>query len=295
MKRLFIFAFLYIVLSPDFCLALDWKKLHNHSRQISLEEAARQQKKDPLSIEKNYLLGLVSLDAYQNKRAMEAFSDILKMDKGNVAAKWGKAEVLRRQHKLKESEELIKEEVLSRDKNFAPAYISLGYIKYLQMDFAQSAKFCAKVINLKEDNVDLTTMVRAHSIYAASKGMLAHYGNAWTKLTHFNAIRRHLKMAEKLDPEAAEVYLGWGSYYMLMPSLLGQNFEKARKLILKAIEQNPHLPETYVRLAQVCRKMGNFVDYERNIQKALDLDPGNELALDIQSGRCRFICLKDVE
>jgi len=81
----------------------------------------------------------------------------------------------------------------------------------------------------------------------------------------------------------------------LIPPFFGRNFDKAEAFIRKTIQQDPRFPDPYVRLAQLYLFKGQKDQYEKYIDKALELDPLNELALDIKNRTCRFICLTEVD
>ena len=49
--------------------------------------------------------------------------------------------------------------------------------------------------------------------------------------------------------------------------------------------------DAYVRLAQLYKVRGIKEKYDFYMNKALELDPKNELILDSQSGECKFICV----
>ena len=67
------------------------------------------------------------------------FEKIIDEYPGTIEARWGEAEVLRRQHRIDQSQALLNE-VINSNPEFLPAYISLAYIKYIKMDFEQSVK-----------------------------------------------------------------------------------------------------------------------------------------------------------
>ncbi len=289
-NKVIILAIAFLALS-GYAFALDWKLLHENADRISPQEAALDLSNSPNSIDKLYVMGLIYLNKYQDDKAENAFKEIVSIDNKNIEAKWGIAEVLRRAHRLEESESLLNE-VIEQDSSFSPAYISLAYIKYLQMDFAGMAKLTAKVINQNREKVDLPNYVRAHSLYAGAKGMLAHYGGMFSKAINAAAVIRHLNIARDLDSDSPAVNYGYGSYYLLIPKVFGRDLDKAIKYFQKAIESDPFFVEAYIRLAQSFKLRKEEDKFDKYLNKALELDPKNELANDIKSGECRFICPK---
>ncbi|HQP91160.1 MAG TPA: hypothetical protein PLU24_00615, partial [Candidatus Omnitrophota bacterium] len=124
----------------------------------------------------------------------------------------------------------------------------------------------------------------------AAKGMLAHYGGPVSRMVNGLAVAGYLKAGERLQPDKPAVIFGIGSYYLLAPPVAGRDIDKAEKYFKKAINADPLFSDVYVRLAQVYQMKGRPEDYKKYIDKALSVDPGNEIALDVKSGKCRFVC-----
>lgn len=286
MRKIIISIFLIF-----FCLssayALDWKKLHNEADKLTLPEAAAFLEKDPGSREGLYTLGLVYLNLHMDKEAKGAFEKIA----DTIEAKWGVAEVLRRQHDIGKSEKMLNE-VMQKNPGFSPAYVTLAYIKYTQLKLNDAASLVSKVIGQGEENVDLSNYVRALLIYGGTKGLIAHRGGPLSKVINGTVVLSYLKKAESLQPDGAGVLLGVGSFYLLAPTIAGGNLDKAEDYLKKAVAADPLLADAYARLAQLYKFKGSGREYEIYINKALEIDPGNELALDIKSGECRFVCTR---
>jgi tetratricopeptide (TPR) repeat protein len=201
---------------------------------------------------------------------------------------------LRRQHKLKESE-LILDELIKSLPQFSPAYISLAYIKYIQMDFEKSVQLARKVIGQGADNVDLSNYVRSYAMMAGAKGMIAHYGGPLSKAINGIAVMSNLRKAERLQPDSPGVLFGLGSFYLLAPGFAGGNVDKAGPYLEKAIKIDPGFSDAYVRLAQFYKLKRDNEKYQAYLNKALEIDPQSELALDIKNGNCKFICINAQE
>lgn len=272
------------------CYGLDWKKLHEVADKINLSGALFSVQAEPGSLDKLYLLGLTYLSLHKDKEAGEIFNKIIVLSPGSIEAEWGLAEVLRRQHKNDQSEKLLNQ-VIKSDPGFSPAYISLGYLKYRQMDFNQAVRLAGKVLEQGEVKVDQTNHVRAHLLRAGAKGMIAHYGGVLSKLINGTAVLPDLRAAEKIQPDNALVKFGLGSFYLLAPSFAGKDIKKAEEYLKKAIDYDPLFADSYVRLAQLYKIKGDSAKYKEYLGRALEIDPGNDLALDISSGRCKFICV----
>ncbi|MFA5119371.1 MAG: hypothetical protein WC695_11100 [Candidatus Omnitrophota bacterium] len=290
MKRNILALVCVLTLIP-FCLAggFDWKKLHEkadtmHSSQDAL---IRPQGETP---ERFYLLGLVYLNEYKHEKAYDAFSRAVNLDNKTIELKWGVAEVLRRRHKEAESRTLL-EEIIKAAPDFAPARISLAYIEYIQGEYNKSVNLARRVIESGQAQVDKSNYVRAYLLFAGGKGMIAHYGGPISKVINGTAVLPYLKKAQALTPDAAGVLFGLGSFYLLAPSLVGGDRAKALEYLEKAVAADPYFADAYVRLAQVYGFKGDSGKYELYMKRALEIDPGNALALDAKSKKCKFICV----
>ncbi len=287
MRGMWIVVWLLGIASP--CLGLEWIQLHNKANDQN--RAFSQITANSPTIEQRYILALSYLNRYQIEKAKAEFEKMLDEKPDLMEARWGIAEILRREHKYRQSRELLKD-LLKEDSTFAPAWMTLAYIHYIQMDFKETARLTGKVINFGQDNVDEMNFIRAHGLYAAAKGMIAHYGGPFLKAINGAAVLKHLAIIRRIDPDSPIATFGYGSYYMLIPEIFGRDLEKSKIYLEETIKNDPFFPDPYVRLAQIYKFEGNQKKYEELIQKALSLDPRNELALDIQSRSCKYICLK---
>lgn len=270
--------------------ALDWKNLHEEADRKSVEEAVRIQREYPDSSENLYVLGLCYLDKHMDKKANLVFKDLAAREPGLVEARWGLAECLRRAHKLDESERMLKK-IIREQPSFSPAYISLAYIKYTKMKFNDSVRLAYKVIKQGKKNVDLTNYTRAYLMLAGAKGMIAHYGGPLSKAINGTFVFSKLKKAQRFSPQYAGVLFGMGSFYLLAPKFAGGNIHKAEDYLKKAIAADPLFSDAYARLSQVYQQKRDGKKAKFYLEKALRIDSGSELALDIKSGRCKFICV----
>jgi len=287
-KLFFIILFLFLAVIPAY--ALDWKRLHEEAGEMTLEEAVTATQNNPASVDALYTLGLVYLDSHKNQEAGAVFKKIISLDPQTQEAKWGLAEAMRRNHDSKESETLLGE-VMRSQPDFSPAYITLAYIKYIQMDFAESVRLATRVVRQGRENVDSNNFSRAYLLIGGGKGMLAYYGGPLAKITSGTAVFPNLKKAQKLKPDSAAVFFGLGSFYFLAPSLAGGNREKAREYLEKAIDKDPLFADAYVRLSQVYRMNGQAEKADAALKRALEIDPRNTLALDAMGKKCKFICI----
>jgi len=274
--------------------ALDWKSLHEKADNLNLKEAVALIRNDSQSSENYYVLGLVYLNLHQDDRAEESFAIASKLSPDSLEARWGIAEAMRRKHALKEASSILNS-ILKLKPDFAPASISLAYIKYMEMDFQGSVNLALKVIDLGRERVDLSNYVRAYCLYSGAKGMIAHYGGPLSKAINGLSVKPNLEKAEKLQPNSPGVLFGLGSYYFLAPVIAGGDKKKAEIYLKRAIEADPLFVDAYIRLAQLYKIRKDMDKYNLYINKAISLDPKNELLVDQQSGRCKFICIGGAE
>ncbi len=279
-----------VVSFPAAAHASGWKHAHEDADRISLADARAASERDPSSTEKQYILALAYLKQYDHRQAREIFRAILEAEPENLRAQWGAAECLRRFYNFEESEKLL-DGVIRQDPDFSPAYLTRAYIAYLKMDFGRSARLAYAVMKQGRENVDLDNYVRAYALYAGAQGMAAYYGGPLSKVVHGTAVLRYLKHAEELAPDSPAVYFGMGSYYLLVPPFLGRDPDKAIGYLEKAVAAAPFFSDVYVRLAQAYKLKDRRDLYEKYLDKALQIDPENILALDIKSGTCKFICV----
>jgi tetratricopeptide (TPR) repeat protein len=279
-----------ILLAPFLsCFALDWKVLHDKAENISLEQAVTAGN-HPGYLEDLYMLALVYLGMHKDAEAQGVFEKMKTLDPSSVEAAWGEAELLRRRHELEKSDRYL-QEIISAHPDFVPAYISRAYVKYLRQDFNKSVELASVVLAMGREKVDTGNYMRAYLILGGGKGMIAHYGGPLSKVINGRGILAVLKKAESLRPDNAEVLFGLGSYYLLAPSLVGGNVNKALDYLERAVKTDPLRADGYVRLAQAYKKKGDREKYRDYLQQALEIDPGSELALDIKNGTCKFICV----
>ncbi|MCK9573278.1 MAG: tetratricopeptide repeat protein [Candidatus Omnitrophica bacterium] len=278
----------------NFCYAFEWRKVHEEADKKDIKQVKIIQQENPQSQEVSYLLGLVYLNSYKNKEAGYVFDKMLSGNPGSIEAKWGLAEVLRRRHELNKSEKILNE-IIKENPQFSPAYISLAYIRYIKLDFEGASKLAYRVVKQQIKNVDTTNYVRALLLYAGAKGMIAHYGGPISKIINGTAVFPALDAARKLLPKYPGVYYGFGSFYLLAPEAIGGDIDIAKQYLEKAIKADPFFADSYVRLSQVYQLKKDEVEAQIYLNKALAVDSGNELALDIKNGNCKFICVQAIK
>lgn len=272
--------------------AINWKSLHDRYKKIPVAELQERKDKDPDDLKASYMLALHFLDQHTNEKARDLFQSILSRDSDHLGARWGMAEVQRRDHEYAKSQSRL-QSLIDSHPEFVPAYLTLAYIHYVELSFKKSIDLTSKVIDMGRENVDLDNLTRAHGLYAANKGMLAKRANPFTKPVHFFAMKRHLNTVQELQPDSFAALLGQASYLMAIPPFLGRDLQKAEALFLKAVKKDPYNPEPHVRLAQIYQYQGQTKKADQYLQKAEELDPQDKMLNDFLKGTCEFVCLEE--
>jgi tetratricopeptide (TPR) repeat protein len=273
---------LFFLFLPVFLVyALPWKSLHEKADREALTAALAEAVKNPNTPEALYPLGLVYLNMYKINEADGVFLDMLQLNPKSVEAKWGHAEVLRRRHRLDQSR-VILGEIVKQNPEFSPASITLGYLLYEKKDYDGAIRLAIRVLKQGPGKVDLSNYVRAYLIIASSKGMIALAGGPFSKLINGMQVLPYLKKAEKLEPESAGVAFGLGSYYVLAPPFTGGDKKKGLGYLEKAVRLDPQFVDVYARLAEFYQAQGDRERYHFYLNKAQELDPENELLLEVE-------------
>ncbi len=288
-KTLFLSLIFFIMASLGY--GMQWQALHKKADSFTLEQAQDFFKEAPEALEGMYVLGLVYLNLRLDNEAGDIFGRMLKKDGTLVPARWGEAEVLRRQHHLDESKNKLKD-IIKNNPDFSPAYNSLASIYYFEGKFKKVIALSAKVIKQGKEKAGGADLVRAHCLYARAKVIMAHFGGPLAKIISGSAVMRHLEIARKIQPDSAYVYFVMGNYYLLSPVLFGRNLRKAEQYFLKTVKKDPLFTDAYVRLGQVYKLEGDRKKYDSYIMKAFEVDSQNQLAIDVRSEACRLACFK---
>lgn len=267
----------------------DWRAAHRDTASREAARALWEAGAPSGEAAAHYRFALACLTFHAVDQAEAALDRVAQDPEAERAAAWVRAEILRRRHRLAESRAAL-EAILAEEPPFYPARMSLAYVRFLGGDFAGAVQDAMAVLEVRGE-VDPLNIVRAHLVVTGASGFLAHYGGLVAKAVHGTRVLTHLRAAESLAPELPEVRFARGCYYLLAPRLAGRDLTRALDYLGRAVEGDPENAEFVVRLAQAHRALGDEAKYEALLSRARELDPGNELLLDIESGRCLFICV----
>ncbi|MFH1062187.1 MAG: TRAP transporter TatT component family protein [Candidatus Omnitrophota bacterium] len=286
---IFICGIIFWVANVAFCLP--WQILHEQADNLTVDSAKLGLKNNPNDLNNLYVLGLTYLNIYNHIQAKSVFEQMIAISPDLVEGKWGIAEALRREYQIDISQKML-EEIVARQPDFFPAFISLSYIKFNLKEYDQSAKLSDRVIRRGQKTADIHTLTRAYLIFAGAKGMIAHNGGLLSAVINGSPVYTNIKRARSLMPESPEVYYGLGCFYFLAPAAYGGNIAKAKECLEKAIELDPELIDAYVRLAQVYKLSGDRNKFDYYLNLAISKEPKSFLANDIKNNTCDFICLE---
>jgi Tfp pilus assembly protein PilF len=271
--------------------ALDWVRLHNLVHEMNYQDAQAFLDNDVEGVEDQYMQGLINLKYMDNENAKQIFEDILARDPSIYQARWGVAEALKGLYEYDASEQLLGS-LIDEKKDFAPAIMSAAHLAYLRYSLKDVIDLTGQIIRMKPGEVDLETQLYAHGLYSAAHGLLTLDAGPLSIAFHGYTSLRHLKILRKIDPDSFVSYFGWGNFYLLAPKVFGGDVTKAEDYYRKVIELNPKFPDVYVRLAEIYKKNGETEKYQEFIDKALELDPQNALAVDVLNQKCVYMCLE---
>ncbi len=177
--------------------------------------------------------------------------------------------------------------VIAAHPDFYPAIITLAHLDYVQKNFERAY---GKAIQMMGKRGELS---RFHFtvcllIAAGSKGIMTQKSLIRAIPSYFE-VNGYLKKAQALMPGSAEVLYATGSYHLLTPAIAGGDADKAVAQLEKSKQLTPLNPGVHVRLAQAYRAKGNLAAAQKNMARAIELDPHDELLLDDQSGEKAFL------
>jgi len=214
----------------------------------------------------------------KDKLAIAQADKILVADPQDLCAWWTRAEIMRRNSRFKEAEDLL-QQILSQYPKHIPSLISLAYIKYNDNQLEEASRILKEVLSLND--LDKEDQALAYMLIGGINAKKA-LGGLFSELAYGLKIRGYLEKAKFLAPNLAEVRLGLGMYYLLAPSVVGGNVDKAISELEYAVKLTPDFATANARLAQAYKKKGNLAKYNFYFRRAMVLEPKNEVLKDME-------------
>lgn len=214
------------------------------------------------------------LKSRYDQEALLIFDKILKAQPDNLDALWGKAEVLRRNRSFIESEKLLNT-ILKKNPGHLASLVSLSYIRYRDDELDKALKLINKVLNNeyanKEDRALAYMMLGSINSRRSAKGWI------FSKIKYGTSIRCYFLKAKELAPDLPEVHLGLGTFYLLAPTIVGGDLQKAMEELELTVKMAPTFATANARLGQAYKKAKDEERYSFYIEKTRQLDPDNEV------------------
>ncbi|MFH0935246.1 MAG: tetratricopeptide repeat protein [Candidatus Omnitrophota bacterium] len=215
----------------------------------------------------------------KDSQALVVFEGLLQREPNNCDALWGKAEILRRKRRFQESE-IILNQVLQKNPDYPPALISLAYIRYRDNRLKEALRLTRRALKLKALNKEDKAM--AFMMLGTINSKRSSQGWVINKIQYGTQIKSFFLKAVKIDPELAEAHLGLGIFYLKAPVIAGGNIDKAIEELTTALRLAPDFATATARLAQAYKKKGDPDNYKIYLQRAEELDSGNEVLQELR-------------
>lgn len=215
----------------------------------------------------------------KDKLALIETEKILAVEPNDLCGLWAKAEIFRRTYKFKESKNLLNQ-ILSKNPDYAPALISLAYIKYHDNKFDEAYKTLAEV--LKQPDLNKENAALVYMLMGSINARKASLGGFLCKVLYGLRVRGLFEKARDIAPDLPEIRLGLGSFYLLAPTIAGGNVDRAIRELKYAVELAPDFATANARLAEAYKEKEDFENYNFYLKRAEDLDPENEVLKEIK-------------
>jgi len=267
--------------------ALDWQRIYSRSAHIRVDDAVDMVKRDKSSVEALALLGFAYLHNNEMQKAQIIFRELLRLSPQTFEARWGLAEVMVRTGDLTGGEKELAA-VLSEHPDFLPAQISEAYLKFCHNDYRVVLSMTGDILNKGIDQAGHEAYLRAYLMQAAALGMLADENNETVKYVFAEMVLPGLNSSRGFVPKSAKIDLGLGVFFLTTPPYAGGDLDKAFFYLQEALALDPKLADGYARLAQLYAAKGSRKNFDRFLNKALNLDPGNKAVQAIKAKVSHF-------
>jgi tetratricopeptide (TPR) repeat protein len=222
------------------------------------------------------------LKVRKDSGALAIFEQVLIGQPENLDALWGKAEVLRRGRKYKESEDIL-EKILKKNPKHTSSLISLAYIRYKDDKLIEALRLVKE--SLQSSYADKENQALAYMMLGTINSRRSQKGWFFSKLKYGTQIKYYFLKARGLSWDLPEVHLGLGTFYLLAPAIAGGNLNKALEELNIALKIAPDFATVNARLAQGYKKKGDLEKFNSYILRTEELDPGNEVLKEIRNSR----------
>ncbi len=285
MKKLILTLFLLCWVCSS-ASAADWICLTDRAVSLSASEINILEQKKDKTADDLYTLILLYYRNYNHAGLKKLFAAHGVSAPAGSELRVLEAIILMREHRHSESRAILTC-VLEAHPDFYPALIVLSHLHYLQKDFTQSYAVARRLIARKKELSKYHYTVSL-LLAAGAKGTLTKK-NMVRAIPAYFEITGYFKEAKRLMPDSAEVLYGLGSYHLLTPPVAGGDVDKAIAMLEKSRQLTPHNTPVYVRLAQAYRFKGDQAAWKKNIDRAMEIDPLDELLQDYLSGEKVFL------
>jgi len=211
--------------------------------------------------------------------AQAEIEKILAVQRDDACALWAKAEILRRDYRFKESEELLNQ-ILEKCPGHASSLISLAYIKYHDNKFQDALRLLNRA--LKQPGLDRENVALAYLLMGSINSKRATQGGLISKIAYGTRIKGFFEKAKNIAPDMAEAHLGLGTFYLLAPKIAGGDIDKAIVELEYALRLTPDFATVNARLAQAYKEKGDLVKYNFYAGITKKLDPENEVLKELE-------------
>ncbi len=188
---------------------------------------------------------------WRNKDALFVLDNILTAEPNNLDAIWGRAEIFRRAEQNKLAELMFKE-ILNARPGYAPALISLAFIRYKEGNLTEALNLANQIFIVSANN--RRSQALAYIILGLINEAAPSNGGILSRINRGIAIKNNFLKARELAPELPETHFCLGTYYLNAPMLEGGNLNQAIKELDCTVKISPEFTEANARLAQAYKK-----------------------------------------
>ena len=285
MKNLSV-MFILLSLTAVTAYGADWKILTDGTTALSPAAILALENKERKSDEDIYALTLIYYRQYHHAGLKKLFAAYEKVMPDSPVVKLLQGILLMQEHRHRQSRAVLTG-VFRAHPDFYPALFALGHSSYLQKDYQEAYVLARQLLDRKKQ------LSRYHYtaglVLAAGARGFTTPRNWILAIPAYFEVNGYFREAKKLMPESPEVLYGTGCYHLLTPSFAGGDIDLAISLLEKSRRLTPLNTQVYVRLAQAYRAKKDENAYSKNIARAIELDPQDELLLDYLSGEKAFL------